>query len=147
MTGELVSSLVLGPGWTRSVTSDHILYCSGAEAVVEVEVRRSIAGPLRDAYPVSAHDVEVRIVRHTGEIGVPAALAELRGAILNADSRCRRVVFAAAADDETMRAAAASAGFRYVLDVEVPGAELSLMVAEPTWVTRSDADLDRVPGC
>jgi len=37
-------------------------------------------------------------------------------------------------------------GFRHVVDVDVPGEELSLLVREPEWVTQVDADLDRVPG-
>jgi hypothetical protein len=56
------------------------------------------------------------------------------------------VVFAAPVDDLEIVAAAEAAGFRYVVDVEVPGEDLSLLVAEPEWVTRVDMDLDRVPG-
>lgn len=64
--------------------------------------------------------------------------------ILRSDAHCRRVVFAAAAGDQAMVAAVQAAGFRCVLDVDVPGAELSLLVAEPGWVTERDDD--RVPG-
>jgi hypothetical protein len=63
-----------------------------------------------------------------------------------ADPECRRVVFAASVGDLDAVAAAQAAGFRYVLDVDVPDAELSLLVAEPDWVSDVDADLDRVPG-
>jgi hypothetical protein len=70
----------------------------------------------------------------------------LAGAIQAADPRCRRVVFAAPVDDLEIVAAAQAAGFRYVVEVEVPGEDLSLLVAEPEWVTRVDMDLDRVPG-
>jgi len=43
-----------------------------------------------------------------------------------------------------MTLAAEMAGFRPVVDVDVPGAELRLFVAEPVWV--SNIDLQRVPG-
>ncbi|MER5911196.1 hypothetical protein ABT124_11975 [Streptomyces sp. NPDC001982] len=43
-------------------------------------------------------------------------------------------------------AAAASAGFRYAVDVDLGPEELSLLVSEPDWVTGTDMDLDRVPG-
>ncbi|MCL9762118.1 hypothetical protein [Frankia sp. AiPa1] len=56
------------------------------------------------------------------------------------------MVFAPAADDLAGVAAAAAAGFRHAVDVEIPGAELSLLVAEPEWVTSVDVDRERVPG-
>ena len=47
-------------------------------------------------------------------------------------------------------AAAESAGFRYVVDVDVPDEDgvveqLSLLVREPDFVTHVDMDLDHVP--
>jgi hypothetical protein len=56
------------------------------------------------------------------------------------------VVFAAPADHGEVLKAAQAAGFRHVIDVDVPGAELSLLVAEPGWVRKVDADIDKVPG-
>jgi hypothetical protein len=32
------------------------------------------------------------------------------------------------------------------VDVDVPGAELSLFVTEPSWVSKVDSDLHKVPG-
>lgn len=113
---------------------------------VTVDVRRCMAGRLRDAYPVSAHDVEVCILGTATPEVVTDVLGATARAVLSADPRCRRVVFAAPAGELNTVAAAAAAGFRYVLDVDVPGAELSLLVAEPEWVTWVDIDLDRVPG-
>ncbi|MGW0632796.1 hypothetical protein [Streptomyces sp. NPDC002758] len=43
-------------------------------------------------------------------------------------------------------AAAASAGFRHAVDVDLGPEELSVLVSEPDWVTGTDMDLDRVPG-
>ncbi|WP_158839951.1 hypothetical protein [Saccharothrix deserti] len=111
-----------------------------------VEVERCSAGPLRDAYPIAANDVEVRVTGASTSEVLTNVLTTLVGEVLTADPRCRRVVFAAPAGDHDTVSAAEAAGFRYVLDVDLPGAELSLLVAEPTWVTRVDMDLDRVPG-
>ena len=111
---------------------------------IEFSARRCADGRLRNAYPVSAHDVELDALNGAAPQQIMRPLAVLTQAILNFDDSCRRVVFAAAADDHALIAAAEAAGFRYVLDVDVPGAELSLLVAEPRWVTESDND--RVPG-
>ncbi|WP_433346134.1 hypothetical protein ACQP25_26215 [Microtetraspora malaysiensis] len=120
---------------------------SGGDGVlVEVRVERCTAGRLREAYPVGAHDVEIRVAEGTSPALLTEVLAVLVGAIRVADPRCRRAVFAAPVDRPDMVAAAQAAGFRYVLDVDVPGAELSLLVAEPEWVTCVGMDLDRVPG-
>jgi len=74
------------------------------------------------------------------------ALTELSRAVLDADPRCRRVVLAAPADHADIEKAAAAAGFRHIVDVEVSRVELSLLVAEPGWVRKVDADIDKVPG-
>jgi hypothetical protein len=62
------------------------------------------------------------------------------------DPRCRRVVHAVPAGQRDQIAAAESAGCRYVVDVDLGREELSLLVAEPDWVTDTDIDIDRVPG-
>jgi hypothetical protein len=140
------SALKLDTQWTE---------CSGTEGDVqlrfdqegtpiEFSARRCADGRLRNAYPVSAHDVVLDVLNGAAAQQIMHPLAVLTQAILNSDNSCRRVVFAAPADDHALVAAAQAAGFRYVLDVDVPGAELSLLVAEPRWVT--DFDNDRVPG-
>ncbi|MCX4091057.1 hypothetical protein [Nocardia sp. alder85J] len=117
-----------------------------------VELQRCAAGRLRSAYPVDRHDVEVRIGPSARTIGAPAAplLTELLGALVagieSADPRCRRILIAIAPGASALCTAATAAGFRHVVDVDLPGAELSLLVAEPAWVTAVDPDLDRVPG-
>ncbi|MFE2996717.1 hypothetical protein ACFXG4_17060 [Nocardia sp. NPDC059246] len=113
---------------------------------VTVELERCASGRLRHTYPVNSHDVEARV---TGTLPGPL-LADLLGALLAAveaaDPNSRRLVFAASADDHSAIAAAESVGFRYVVDVDLPDDELSLLVAEPNWVTAVDMDLDHVPG-
>jgi ribosomal protein L32E len=147
VSDDFLAAVRLGPAWRR-ISSGHravrLRYCfEGAD--IEIGARRSVEGRLRDAYPVSHHDVELHSVDGLASQGFTAALAELSQAIFAADARSRRVVFAAAAGDEAAVSAARAAGFRYVLDVDVPGAELSLLVAEPDWVTTRDAGLDQIP--
>lgn len=114
-----------------------------------IKVERCVTGRLAGAYPAASHDVELQVA------GVPTdRLAEVlrteSDRVLTEDPRCRKVVFGAPVDDLEVMAAAEAAGFRYVVDVDVPdddaGAlELALLVREPAWVTRVDMDLERVP--
>jgi hypothetical protein len=80
------------------------------------------------------------------DLGAPEALGLLLRAVLAADPDCRRVVHAVPEGDRTAIEAAEAAGFRYVVDVDLHDRQLSLLVAEPGWVTATDLDLDRVPG-
>ncbi|MEU9323519.1 hypothetical protein AB0D91_06825 [Streptomyces canus] len=116
------------------------------EVEVEVEVERCAAGRLRDTYPVSAHDVEVRVASGALDTLPSEALRMLADAVWTADPRCRRIVYAAAADgDLNSFAQAEAAGFRHVVDVDLADEEVRLLVAEPEWVTGGDRRLDRVP--
>jgi hypothetical protein len=143
-------SLNPGPGWTVTPGEEDgldIIRRDDDGECVEAVARYASGGPLRDAYPVSSHDVEIRISRQSPRSSrLTAFLDELGAAILAADRACRRVVVAVAPDDLAAISAAESVGFRHVVDVDVPGEELSLLVREPEWVTQVDADLDRVPG-
>ena len=143
--------LVLGSQWTCTTTARSraqalLTVRRNDSAEVAVEVQRCSAGRLRHAYPAGAHDVEVRIAEASTPELCTDVLRVLADAIQAADPRCRRVVFAAPVDDLEAVTAAQAAGYRYVVEVEVPGKALSLLVAEPEWVTRVDTDLDRVPG-
>jgi hypothetical protein len=113
-----------------------------------ISVERCAQGRLRNAYPVSRHDVELR-VEHLQPDSLTAVLSGESDRVLEQDPECRKVVFAAPVGDVEVVAAAERAGFRYVVDVDVPeGSEvisLSLLVREPAHVTRVDMDLDRVP--
>jgi hypothetical protein len=108
----------------------------------EVVLERCAAGRLRAAYPVGAHDVEVRI-----DPLDPVALKALTEGVLVADPACRRVVVAAAAEDLNQVTTAEAAGYRYVVDVDVDAdQQLSLLVTEPEYVTRQSLDVDDLPG-
>lgn len=135
----------LGSHWTRLREGNALRY-QRDDTVVNLQLQRCVSGRLRDAYPVGAHDVEVHVVDDVAAQEIVAPLAELTDAIQAADPQCRRVVFAVPAGHPAMLTAAQAAGFRYVLDVDIPGDELSLLVSEPQWVTQVDADLQHVPG-
>jgi hypothetical protein len=112
---------------------------------VDATLERCTRGRLRDAYPVAEHDIEIRLDdAPTDELA--ALLGALSAAVQQADPQCRRVVFGAPSGDLATLAAAEDAGFRYVVDIDLADTSLSLAVAEPSWVTSVDMDLDRVPG-
>ena len=146
MTAAALPGLRLGPRWERLDHGGHQvrLRFKDEVGVVDLGVRRSADGQLRDSYPLSTHDIELYAVDDVAPQALTRALAELSQAALDADPLCRRVVFAAPADKADIRHAAEAAGLRHVVDVDVPSAELSLLVCEPHWVAR--IDLDRVPG-
>ena len=140
-----MNQLVLGPHWTRLGERGALRY-QRDETVVSFVLQRCVSGRLRDTYPVHEHDVEVLAIDDVAAQAIVEPLGELAEAILVADPQCRRIVFAASAGDTATVTAAQAAGFRYVMDVDIPGAELSLLVAEPHWVTRVDAELQAFPG-
>jgi hypothetical protein len=142
-TIELASWTVLGQENSRTTAKISIQDAHGLVGSVTLE--RCTSGRLRDAYPVSEHDLEAR-VSNVPPAAVTSLLSELVAAIQFADPRCRRVVFAAAEGDLVALSAAEDAGFRYVIDVDLPDGAVSLAVAEPAWVTAVDMDLDHVPG-
>lgn len=114
---------------------------------VDVTLSRVLAGPLRDAYPVSAHDVRLEVdATALDATELVDLLRELVDSVEREDPQCRRVVYSVPADDLAAISTGESAGFRFVVEVEVEGAVLALLVAEPDWVTRVDMDLERVPG-
>lgn len=121
---------------------------------VTVELVRCVNGRLRLAYPVAARDVEVQVPDVTTSEDLTAVLRAVVLALRQSDPQCRKVVFAVDRSGSgrgplsplTAIAAAEAAGFRYVVDVDLADAELSLLVVEPEWVTAVDIDLDHVPG-
>ncbi|OIJ92728.1 hypothetical protein BIV24_13035 [Streptomyces colonosanans] len=129
--------------WTR-FTGRLRLYAQDIDVGVRVE--RCAAGRLRDAYPAGAHDLEVRIDGGCPQDTLAELLGTLVDAVRTADPHCRRIVYAVAEDDRETRAAVAAAGFRHAVDVDLGRQQLSLLVAEPEWVTATDMDLDHVPG-
>lgn len=150
MAPAFPADLVLGPGWKTVRTSrGHAaadLRVRRDGGTVDARLERCAAGRLRDTYPVGAHDVEIRLGAGTPRDVLPELLRTLTRAVFAADPRCRRVVHAVPVDDRDALGAAAAAGFRHAVDVDLGPEELGLLVSEPDWVTGTDMDLDRVPG-
>ncbi|RYF61892.1 MAG: hypothetical protein EOO27_00150 [Comamonadaceae bacterium] len=144
------SGEVLSWSWTRG----RLLLRRDGERSATVELQRCAAGRLRNSYPVSARDIEVRLFELTSSDELTTALHAVVAAIRKTEPECRKVVYAVDSNDAyqgrvsrlAIIAAAEAAGFRYVVDVDVAEAELSLLVSEPEWVTEVDIDLDHVPG-
>jgi hypothetical protein len=114
-------------------------------AYVDAVLERCAHGRLRDAYPVAEHDIEIRVDPMPPD-GLTSLLTALTSAVQRADPKCRRLVFGAPEGDLATLAAVQNAGFRHVVDVDLCDVSLSLAVAEPSWVTSVDLDLQRVPG-
>jgi hypothetical protein len=144
-----VTSLIRAEGWTivDQQSSRHATKCvlTKLGTTLDATLERCAQGRLRDAYPVAEHDIEIRLDDAPSE-ELTALLGTLSAVVQQAAPQCRRVVFGALAGDLAALAAAENAGFRYVVDVDLADASLSLAVAEPSWVTSVDLDLDRVPG-
>jgi hypothetical protein len=141
--------LIRAEGWTivSQQSSRHAtkFVLTKAGTNLDATLERCAHGRLRDAYPVAERDIEIRLDDLlTDEL--TALLDALSVAVQQADPQCRRVVFGANRGDLATLAAAEKAGFRYVVDVDLARASLSLTVTEPSWVTSVDMDLDRVPG-
>lgn len=137
-----------------SATGGRICLHRDGEPVATIELARCAMGRIRLAYPVATHDVEVRVADVTSSEDLTAVLQAMVPVVREADPQCRKVVFVvdhSGSGHGTMSAlaeiaAAETAGFRYVVDVDIADAELSLLVEEPEWVTAVDLDLDHVPG-
>ncbi|MEW1654105.1 hypothetical protein [Streptomyces sp. NPDC093707] len=139
----------LAPDW-RTATRHRTrhaqqLHVAGRSGAAEVRLERCAAGRLRDAYPVGSRDLEVRADACAEDV-LPGLLTALADALGATDPRCRRLVFAAPADDRPRIAAAESAGFRHVVEIDLGTDAYRLMTWEPAWATCNDPDLDRVPG-
>ena len=143
---------VVAEGWRLSVTDSRVWgiafeLSTPRDVIGRGALTRCVAGRLRDAYPVGAHDLELTL--ELAESLSEGLAAVARGA-LAADPKCRRVVVAVPVDDAAARADADSAGLRdaVAIDLRDDGGTqtFQLMVLEPDWVTRVDMHLDKVPG-
>ncbi len=97
--------------------------------------------PIAAAYPAGARD---RLIQPDARAGAPA-IQLVSEQVMAADPACRRLVLAVEEGDVAGIARGEAAGYRYVLDVDVPGGSLSLLAAEPDWVLEDSRHLDDVP--
>lgn len=73
------------------------------------------------------------------------ALQLVSEAVMAADRHCRRLVLAAPEGDVPAVARGEEAGYRYVVDVDLPSGAYSLLVAEPGWVLEESKNIDEIP--
>ncbi|MBH5141090.1 hypothetical protein [Rhodococcus erythropolis] len=135
-----------GAGWPTS----YLVEPADAPAF-RVRFRPALDGPLAQAYPAGIHDVEVRVESLVDADGVNRACQSM----FVDHPQCRRITFAARANDVSVIAFAEEAGFRYVLDVDVrepagsapenTATELSLLVLEPQWILEQPIAVDDLP--
>ncbi len=128
------------PGWPLT----YAVHDGGTP--VEVRARFAVRGPLGNAYPAGVADLELDV----DGLRDADALRGLGERILRESPECRRVVMPVPAGDLDAIGFAEDAGFRYVVDVDVPGdrgeiTELSLLVMEPAWVADAPTAVNDLP--
>lgn len=106
-----------------------------------VSVAYVVSTPIAAAYPAGLRD---RLIHPDAEAGAPV-IQLVSERVMAADPTCRRLVLAVDEGDVAGIARGEAAGFRYVLDVDVPGRSLSLLAAEPESVLEDSRHLDDVP--
>lgn len=123
-------------GWERTFEA----YDSGTP-VGRVSVRHTLTSRLHDAYPAGARDLELSADTRRSEV-----LQLVSDHLFAEDPDCRRIVLGVPEDTVEFIASAEQAGFRYVIDVDLPeGESLSLLVAEPEWVLSQPTAVDALP--
>lgn len=107
-----------------------------------VKVEYATASKVRYAYPAGVHDRFLTLFQ-----GATAETLQLVSETIWAeDPQCRRLVLATAEGNIEQIALAEQSGYRYVVDVDLPGGEeVTLMVAEPDWVLEESRNIDVVP--
>ncbi|MFB0832980.1 hypothetical protein ACX8Z9_01755 [Arthrobacter halodurans] len=120
----------------------------GAFAVTEngvprgrVSVALVVRSELDAAYPASVRD---RLLKPSDD-ATAEALQLVSELVMDAHPSCRRLVVSTPEGDVAQIARAEKAGYRYVVDVDLPDRSVSLMAAEPGWVLEESRRIDDVP--
>ena len=132
-------------GWAQAFNATH-----HGELIGATYVQFIIKTPLDASYPAGVRDRLVHVVNAEDESVGPEVLQLTAEHLFAQDPECRRLVLAAPVENVPQIARGESAGFRYVVDVDVKGGpdgveELSLLAAEPAWVIEESKHLDDVP--
>ncbi|AKK07311.1 hypothetical protein CMUST_15110 [Corynebacterium mustelae] len=94
------------------------------------------SSPLRHTYPYGKNDLEL-------PFGTAKEMQLEVAEIFANHPDCRRIVVAVEEGDVDAISECEQAGLRYVLDVQLrDGKDLSLMVAEPDWVTEMSEEIE-----
>lgn len=107
----------------------------------EVRVVFVVSQPVGAAYPAGGRD---RLLLPDAQASA-SALQLVSEHVMAADPACRRLVLAVEEGDVPGIARGEAAGYRYVLDVDLPDGPVSLLAAEPDWVLESSRYLDDIP--
>lgn len=117
-----------------------------------VTIHRVLHHPLRDCYPVGAHDLLLEVVATAPQPPSPAdvpdttaLLGSLVAALFTADPSCRRIMTAPAVEDTAAQERYAAGGFRPVAEADLREGTVVLMVVEPVQVTTIATALDDMP--
>ncbi|MEE2523645.1 hypothetical protein V1639_13500 [Pseudarthrobacter sp. J75] len=122
-------------------TSRRYQVTNGGVPAGTVLVEFVVATAVAETYPVSARD---RLLTPDADAG-PEALQLVSERVMAADPGCRRLVLAVDEGDLNAIARGEAAGYRFVVDVDIPGRSLSLLAAEPDWVLETSRYMDDVP--
>ncbi|MDR6508195.1 hypothetical protein [Arthrobacter oryzae] len=123
-------------GWEKSYSVTNNNLPAGA-----VHMSFVLSTPLATAYPAGVRD---RLLE-PAQGASAEALQLVSEKVMKDDPACRRLVLATTEGDVEAIARGEAAGYRYVVDVDVPGRSLSLLVAEPDWVLEESRHLDDIP--
>lgn len=106
-----------------------------------VEVAPVRNSKYKATYPIGSRDRLLSV----SDDAAAAAVQLVSEHVLAADSRCKRLVIACAEGDLAAIDRAEAAGYRYVVDVDLPDGSASLMTAEPARVLEQSRRIDTVP--
>lgn len=139
------------PGRTGDAgrSSRVLLAACDSVPVLCVEAHRVVHHPLRDCYPVGAHDLVLEFVAYTSRADarelLVSLLPELTRAFFTADPRCRRITVAPDADRTAEIEAFLDGGFGFADEVDMPERTVVLLAVEAPRIAGIATALDAMP--
>ncbi|WP_120005615.1 hypothetical protein [Nesterenkonia muleiensis] len=136
----------LPEAWTLSKDDDSAVdtvyqVWHGGTAAGRIRVSRVVSTAYEVTYPVGTQD---RLLEVSDDAAAEAIQLVSEHLFAHA-THCRRLVIACPEEDVEQIAQAEQAGYRYVVDVDLPDRSVSLMTAEPQWVLEQSRNIDIVP--
>lgn len=128
--------------FTGSSEEPHYEVTYQGEPRGSVTVEFALKSKVRHAYPAGAHDRFMVVSSDATSESLQLASETM----WTNDPLFRRLVVATPKGDLEQIARAENSGYRYVVDVDLPGdEEVTLLVAEPEWVLEESRNIDVVP--